>query len=202
MEVHCQAIVCIKVSFYSFPGCHGFILGIQRGTCFLYSTYSVLNLFSNPGSSKKIKYIILIMKNRTAQIPMLYDENRIDSPNKTKRAPNIIGLRTCPYKPPVTSFLVGSHGASVPFPIRTNIRIVKTMTAIPDTINRHPIMLVNNHRNEKSFSIKRGTTIKAETGSKNEAICRIIFMFLLFSVIFRIARSKFVCLPARHPKHT
>src|SRR6185369_3789802 len=58
--------------------------------------------------------------NVAAQTARTREPWNTDSPINIVTTPLIIGLRTYRYGPIATSFCVGSHGASVPFPTRAN----------------------------------------------------------------------------------
>ena len=110
---------------------HGLIRGIHLGTFFLYMLYSSPNRFFRPFSSQYIKYTVFIAKNNANHAKISHESKIADSPKIIISTPDNIGFLTCAYGPETTSFFVGFHGASVPFPIVEKRYIVHAASANP-----------------------------------------------------------------------
>src|SRR5678810_632662 len=75
--------------------------------------------------------------NASAQSARRHDPNTTASPVRIVATPVIIGLRVYRYGPTATRLDVGSHGASVPLPTRTN-RLMHHVTSTRPASNSRP----------------------------------------------------------------
>jgi hypothetical protein len=60
------------------------------------------------------------MKTTTKQNINANDSKKIPSPNKMRRAPDIIGFLMCQYNPEITNSFGGTKGQGLPLPEKTN----------------------------------------------------------------------------------
>ncbi len=76
-----------------------------------------------------------------AQRPMIHEPQKTACPINIIATLVIIGLRTWRYGPYTTSFLVGSHGANVPWPMRAKMFTHNTNNISPIHTNEPPVII-------------------------------------------------------------
>ena len=128
--------------------------------------------------------MLLRMKKINVHKSKFIDIIAIVSPDNVIKTPVIIGFLRYPYKPPVTSFLVGLHGANVPFPILINAEIVIIRIDNPIIIIINPMKNVIRCFMKKFLSITKGIKIRTVIGRIKEDACFIMFfiMWILFYI--------------------
>src|SRR5690242_8141239 len=101
--------------------------------------------------------MVLMTKKAADHKSNAVDQMAIVSPSKTVKTPRISGFRTYRYRPTTTSFFVGDHGASVPFPILIKELIVSIIITNPDIIRTRPRIKFQTNCIDQLLSILIGT---------------------------------------------
>lgn len=114
-----------------------------------------------------------------AHIKIFNDIIEIDSPISAVNTPIIMGFLTWRYIPCTTKLRVGSHGASVPFPILITVDMVIVITNKPASIRTNPVIAADKLFIETFLSMYKGTKTRALTGRMKEINCLITFFISL-----------------------